>query len=134
MLNLDVLDSSALAEVITDYFGDRGSSDEEGFPEDGNCSKQITHLHMRHVYATVNNTTPLSIASMHTKMIINNNTQHNLAIDHEEPTDMDYSTTDDGSAQFVEPAIRPIFTNVDAAVMQQVATWEVDLGKKAPLL
>ena len=61
-------------------------------------------------------------------------TQHNLATDHEEPTDMDNSTTDDGSAQFVEPAIRPIFTNVDAAVMQQVATEEVDLGMKAPLL
>ena len=124
MLNLDVLDSSALAEVINDYFGDRGSSDEEGFPEDGNCSKQITHLHMRHVYATVNNNAPLSIASMHAKLIINNI----------EPTDMDYSTTDDGSPQFVDPAIRPIFTKIDAAVMQQVATWEVDLGKKAPLL
>ena len=80
------------------------------------------HTCLRHVNATVNNTALLSKHS-----IKNNNTQHNLATDHEEATDMDYSTTHDGSAQFS-------FTNVDGAVMQHVATWEVDLAKKAPLL
>ena len=44
LLNLDDFDGSTLAEVITDYFGDRGSSDEEGFPEDSNYNKQTTHL------------------------------------------------------------------------------------------
>ena len=55
-----------------------------------------------------------------------------MGTDHEERIDMDYSTTDYGSAQFVDPPIRSILTNVDAAV--QVATGEVDLGKQALLL
>ena len=72
-------------------------------------------------------------------IIISYNTQHNLATDHEDSTDMDmdYSTTDNETAQFVEtaqyvePAVTSIIADVDEAVREAtrlVATGEVDLG------
>ena len=72
-------------------------------------------------------------------IIISYNTQHNLATDHEDSTDIDmeYSTTDNETAQFVEtaryvePAVTSIIADVDEAVrkaIRLVATGEVDLG------